>query len=229
MRQAPAARSERAGRSRRRRTDTRPFHPAIGYAANPSLYDKVPYDPVNYFDAVAIGATTMQVLVIRRCAADGQELVALIRANPGKYSYSSAGVGTGANLTGELFRTSLDPIWCTCLTAAACGHCRVGGRTHAALVRVGRGDDPAASGRQAARARGRRPEAVAGVAGHPNHRRGGLSRGECDAVVGVLAPAKTPKDIITLLNREIAVAVRAAGRSGAADDARFRNEYRQPR
>jgi tripartite-type tricarboxylate transporter receptor subunit TctC len=85
------------------------FIDAIGFAANPSLYNKIPYDPVSDFDAVAIAATTMQVLAVNPSvpAQTVQELVALIRANPGKYSYGSAGVGTGAHLTGELFRTSL--------------------------------------------------------------------------------------------------------------------------
>ena len=40
------------------------FIDAIGFAANPSLYNKIPYDPVTDFDAVGIGATTMQVLAV---------------------------------------------------------------------------------------------------------------------------------------------------------------------
>ena len=76
------------------------FIDAIGFTANPSLYNKIPYDPVTDFDAVAIGATTMQVLAVNPSvpAQTVQELVALIRANPGKFSYGSAGVGTGAGV-----------------------------------------------------------------------------------------------------------------------------------
>src|SRR5204862_8340246 len=40
------------------------FIDAIGFAANPNLYNKIPYDPVTDFDAVAIAATTMQVLAV---------------------------------------------------------------------------------------------------------------------------------------------------------------------
>src|SRR5262249_12985173 len=82
------------------------FIDAISFTANPSLYNRVPFDAATGFDAVAIGAVTMQVLAVNPSITvqTVQELVALIRANPGKYSYSSAGVGTGAHLTGELFR-----------------------------------------------------------------------------------------------------------------------------
>ncbi|MBV8243486.1 MAG: tripartite tricarboxylate transporter substrate binding protein, partial [Hyphomicrobiales bacterium] len=81
----------------------------IAFTANPSLYRKVPYDATRDFEAVAAPATTMQVLAVNPSveARSIQELVALIKANPGKYSYASAGVGTGAHLMGELFRISL--------------------------------------------------------------------------------------------------------------------------
>ena len=71
------------------------FIDAIGFTANLSLYNKVPYDPITDFGAVAIAATTMQVLSVNPSvpAQTVQELVALIRANPGKFSYGSAGVG----------------------------------------------------------------------------------------------------------------------------------------
>src|SRR5262249_15012967 len=60
------------------------FIDAIGYAANLTLYAKVPYDPEKDFDAVAIAATTMQVLAVNPSvpAQTVQELVTLIRANP---------------------------------------------------------------------------------------------------------------------------------------------------
>jgi tripartite-type tricarboxylate transporter receptor subunit TctC len=40
------------------------FIDAIGFTASPNLYSKVPYDPVTDFDAVAVGAVTMQVLAV---------------------------------------------------------------------------------------------------------------------------------------------------------------------
>ena len=85
------------------------FVDGIAHVVNPVVLPKVPYDPITDFEAVAIAATTMQVLAVNPSvpAKTLQELVALIKANPGKYSYGSAGTGTGAHLTGELFRSSL--------------------------------------------------------------------------------------------------------------------------
>ena len=185
------------------------FIDAIGFTANLSLYNKVPYDPLTDFDAVAIGATTMQVLAVNPSvpAQTVQELVALIRANPGKYSYGSAGVGTGAHLTGELFRTSLklDLV-----------HVPYGGGGPAIAAAVA-GHTPLSFGSAAATIPQHQEGKLRALAVGGNKRLKGLPSiptftevgypVDCNAVVGVLAPANTPKDIIALLNREIAAAV----------------------
>jgi tripartite-type tricarboxylate transporter receptor subunit TctC len=186
------------------------FIDAIGFAANPSLYNKIPYDPVTDFDAVAIAATTMQVLAVNPSvpAQTVQELVALIRANPGKYSYGSAGVGTGAHLTGELFRTSLklDLVHVPyggggpAIAAAVAGHTPLSFGSAAATIPQHQ------DGKLRALAVGGKKR-LKGLPAIPTFRESGYPDVECDAVVGVLVPAKTPKDIITLLNREIAAAV----------------------
>ena len=73
---------------------------------NPATQDTAPYDPIR--DFVLIGMLSMNPTCIIASPALGvstlQELVALIRANPGKYAYGSAGPGTITNLTGELFK-----------------------------------------------------------------------------------------------------------------------------
>jgi tripartite-type tricarboxylate transporter receptor subunit TctC len=78
---------------------------------NPYLYSSVPYDPLKDFDAVTVGAATPVVLAINPPSVPAQtvkELVAVIRASPGKYSYASPGTGTPPQLVGALFQHSLD-------------------------------------------------------------------------------------------------------------------------
>lgn len=77
---------------------------------NPYLYDHVPFDPLKDFDAVTLGGETPAVLAVTPSvpAKSVKELVALIRANPGKYSYASPGTGTPPQLVGALFQHSLN-------------------------------------------------------------------------------------------------------------------------
>ncbi len=77
---------------------------------NPFLYSHVPFDPLKDFDAVTLGGETPAVLTVTPSvpAQTVKELVALIRANPGKYSYASPGTGTPPQLVGALFQHSLN-------------------------------------------------------------------------------------------------------------------------
>ncbi len=190
----------------------------IAFTANPSLNNKASYDPIGQFAPIAIAATTMQVLAVHPSvpAHTVQELVALIKASPGKYSYASAGVGSGAHLAGELFRRSLD------LDLVHVPY-NSGGQAIAAAVG---GHTPISFGSPAATMPqlndGKlRALAVCGKArlhelpDLPTMREAGYAGIECDTWLGALAPAKTPSDIIALLNREI-------GRSVALPDVQNR-------
>src|SRR3982751_5217603 len=79
---------------------------STGFVVNPSLYAKVPYDPVKDFAPVSLVAVSPNVIVVNPSvpAKTLPELVQLIRQNPGKYSYAGPGVGSTPHLGGELFR-----------------------------------------------------------------------------------------------------------------------------
>src|SRR6202011_3105421 len=79
------------------------------YVVNPTLFDKIPYDADKDFDPVTLAVTSTTVLTVTPMvpATTVKDLIALIKANPGKYSYSTAGAGTQAHLAGEQFRLLL--------------------------------------------------------------------------------------------------------------------------
>lgn len=81
---------------------------AAGVAINPSLYRKVPYDPVKDFAPITHGISVPNILVVHPGvpAKSVRELVALARAKPGQLTFASAGNGTSGHLALELFRLS---------------------------------------------------------------------------------------------------------------------------
>jgi len=77
------------------------------HAINSILFSKLPYDPVKDFSPVALVLEAEGLLVVHPSvqANSAAELIALARANPGKLSYGSAGIGTSSHLAGELFKS----------------------------------------------------------------------------------------------------------------------------
>lgn len=76
-------------------------------AVNPSLYDKLPYDPVKDFTAISNMVNFPLLLVAHPSlpAKTTRELVALAKAKPGTIYYSSPGSGNSGHLAGELFNS----------------------------------------------------------------------------------------------------------------------------
>ena len=82
----------------------------LAHAVNPSLKSKLPYNQERDFAAVCLIGISPNVLVV---SVDSPfktfaQLLAAVRATPGKYSYASQGSGTSAHLAGELFSTSTE-------------------------------------------------------------------------------------------------------------------------
>jgi tripartite-type tricarboxylate transporter receptor subunit TctC len=80
----------------------------IPLATNPALFDKLSWDPVKDFAPIGMVATAPHVLVVPTKVKAGRvdELVQLAKTNPGRLSYASAGIGTTFHLCGEMFKDS---------------------------------------------------------------------------------------------------------------------------
>lgn len=77
------------------------------HAINPSLYSKMPYDPVRDFAPVVLVASTPNLLVVNNNlpVRSVQDLIALARQKPGELTFGSPGIGTSVHVSGELFNT----------------------------------------------------------------------------------------------------------------------------
>ncbi len=77
------------------------------HAINAALYPKMPYDPIKDFEPISLLVIVPGVLMVHPSvpAKNLQEFIALLKANPKKYSYASSGNGTPLHLSGELFKT----------------------------------------------------------------------------------------------------------------------------
>jgi tripartite-type tricarboxylate transporter receptor subunit TctC len=177
------------------------------YMVNPSLYPKVPYDQVRDFAPVTMPAFAPNVLVANPSlpVADLKGLAALIKANPGKYSFASAGMGTTPYLSGELFKLSLkaDLVHVPFNGSAPAIQSTLGGHTPFGFVVLA----PAVPQVKDGKLRGlavlsaQRSSALPDV---PTIAEAGFPGQEADTLMGVLVPAATPKTIVATLHREIA-------------------------
>ena len=82
------------------------LHTSFGFAVNPAIVRKMPFDVVNDFvpvTDVALGTGYLMVGSMQLPAKTVKELVALAKQQPGKIRYSTAGVGNGQHLAGALF------------------------------------------------------------------------------------------------------------------------------
>jgi tripartite-type tricarboxylate transporter receptor subunit TctC len=181
-----------------------------GFVINPHVYPKVSYDPFKDFDPVSIAVTTTQVLTVTPSlpVQNVRELVELVKANPGKYSYASPGLGTPGHMTAELFRLSLglDLVHVPFNGAGPAVSSTIGGHTPIAF------GSPASSVAQVkdgklrglAVASGKRLLALPDL---PTMAQAGFPDIEVEFWIGIFVPATTPTEIIAALNREIDKAV----------------------
>ena len=104
-----------------------------GMTYMPGLYRTLPFDPVKDFDGVITAVAGFYVLAVSNDlpVKSVAELIAYAKANPGKLSYGSAGVGSTLHLAGELFKhaTGIDIVHVPYKGAAPAVTDLVGGQT----------------------------------------------------------------------------------------------------
>jgi tripartite-type tricarboxylate transporter receptor subunit TctC len=174
---------------------------------NPFLYSHVPYDPIKDFDAVTLAVDSAVVLTVHPSvpARSVKELVELIRATPGKYSYASPGTGTPPQLVGALFRLSLDldlvhvPFTGggPAIGSTVAGHTPISfGAMAPAVPQVMDGKLRALAVTSKTRTQALPDVPTMAEAGYPEV--------EGSSWTAVVVPAGTPKEIVTMLHRMIA-------------------------
>jgi len=167
-----------------------------------SLYSRLSYDPLQDFVPVTLVATSPYVLTVHPSLAVGdvQDLIALLKANPGKYSYAAPG-----NLVDEMFRLSygLDLVRVPFNSAPPAVASTIGGFTQLAFTSVGAAVPQVKAGKLRALAvtSGKRSSLLPDV---PTLAEAGVSGLEAAFMQGVVVPAGTPKPIVARLQREIA-------------------------
>ena len=182
-------------------------------AVNPSLYPKLPYNPVKDFAPVAWVARVPNILVVNPNvpAKNVQELVALAKSKPGQLSYGSGGNGSAANLATEYFKMQ---------TETAILHIPYRGTVPAVTDLMGGQIQILFTGAPAVMGQVKSgqlralavssPKRLDALPELPTVAEAGYKNFEADQWYGVVAPAGTPRDIVLKLNQQINASLNSA-------------------
>jgi tripartite-type tricarboxylate transporter receptor subunit TctC len=111
---------------------------STGFIVNPSMYAKLPYDPIKNFAPITLVAASPNVVSVNPAvqAKSLKELIELIKANPGKYSFAQPATGSTPHLAGELFKQKygLDLVTVPFNGAALAVNSTIGGHTPIAFT-----------------------------------------------------------------------------------------------
>jgi tripartite-type tricarboxylate transporter receptor subunit TctC len=174
-------------------------------AVNPHLYKSLGFDPVNDFEFVARVYTVPSFLVVPASspAATAKDLVALAKKDPGKLNFGSGGVGSSQHLFGVMFNkaATIDVVHVPYKGTAPSEAALVAGQVDyminppTALSFVSAGKLKALGVASPAR--------NPAMPDLPTLDEQGIKGVYTSTFYGVMAPAKTPKDIVDRLNKEI--------------------------
>ena len=186
---------------------------ASSHAINPSLYRKLPFDTVKSFEPVVQTHRVPLVLVVGNAvpARTLAELVALLKANPGKYAFASSGNGAAPHLSGELFKAmaGVDLMHVPYKGSTAAHGDLIAGRVALMFdtVTAIAGQIKAGTVRALAVTTPARSAVLPDV---PTMAEAGLKGYETDTWGGLLAPAGTPREVVARINAEVNKALATA-------------------
>ncbi len=176
------------------------------YVLNPSLFKKLPFDPVKDFERVAIVATAPNLLLVNSSvpARTVKELVSLVKGAPGKLNYASSGNGSNGHISMEVFKhmsgSKIEHIPYNgagdAVNALLAGHVQMiftAPGSIAQHIKTGRVVPIGVT-------------SLARLTGYPEIptiSEAGLPGFDVSSVFGVLVPGQTPKHIIQRINGEL--------------------------
>ena len=195
------------------------------HSIGPALNPKMPYDAFKDFAPVSHVANAPSVLVVGQGspAKTAQELIGLIKANPGKYNFGSSGIGTYPHLSAEMLKWRAGGLFAVHIPYRGTGLVvtdLIAGQIAFLMDSVVSAQPHISNGRV-------RPLAVTGarrlasMPTVPTFNEVGVPGMEFSNWFGVFAPAGTPPDIVQRLNRELNTLLRSAevidrlGKAGA--------------
>jgi tripartite-type tricarboxylate transporter receptor subunit TctC len=182
---------------------------SASHAINPGLYQKLPYDSVNDFAPITQIATSPGILVVNPSlpVKSVKDLIALARAKPGQINYASAGSGTPPHLAGELFKVmaKIDMVHVPYKGNAPAFIDVIGGQVPLIFPTMPSAMPFIKSGklRPIAVTSAKRSPAAPDI---PTIAESGLPGYEATSWYGILAPARTPREIVAKLH-EVLVSV----------------------
>ena len=174
------------------------------------LISQLPYDPIADFAPVALATTSPLVMFLHPSvpATNLKEFIAYAKANPGKLNYGSSGPGSSPHLATELLM-SMAGIQMTHIPykgIAPAITAQLANEVQMSLTPIAVGMPHAKAGKLRALASGGLKRSVA-IPDVPTIAESGLPGFEVIGWWGMLAPSKTPRPVVNLLNREVRAAL----------------------
>jgi len=179
---------------------------STGHAGNATLYSKLAYDTIKDFAGVSRVASVPNLLVVAPSLGvkSVKELIALAKSKPGQFNFSSAGIGSGTQINGEMFKLAagIEATHVPYKGAPESLNETLAGRVQFTFspILVAAGQVKAGRAVVLAVSTAKRSAMFPNV---PTVAEAGLPGFDYDQWYGILVSAKTPRPVVNTLNKEV--------------------------